>query len=146
MSHGQYPAETLAQARKKRDEAHAMMAEDRDSAVQKKLDNVAAEILAHTTFELTSKERLDNMKDRDLAPTAVAKNTWLLMNLAEPLHKRPISEISPAEVLHLLQSIERSGRREPAVKPQRVERVQSIRASGQHHANDTDIEPPPAKP
>lgn len=114
LSHGQYPAVTLAQARKKRDEAHALLADDRDPGVQKKLDKIAAETLARTTFKLIAEELLDNMKDRDLAPTTVAKNTWLLMNLAEPLHKRPISEISPAEVLHLLQSVERSGRRESA--------------------------------
>ncbi|MDA8586640.1 tyrosine-type recombinase/integrase [Rhodobacteraceae bacterium] len=114
LSHGQYPAVTLAQARKKRDEAHAMLAEDRDPGVQKKLDKIAAETLARTTFKLIAEEHLDNMKDRDLAPTTVTKNAWLLMKLAEPLHKRPISEISPAEVLHLLQSVERSGRRESA--------------------------------
>lgn len=114
LSHGQYPAVTLAKARQKRDEAHTMLAEDRDPGVQKKLDKIAAETLARTTFELIAEEFLGNMKDRDLAPTTVAKNTWLLMNLAEPLHKRPISEISPAEVLHVLQSVERSGRRESA--------------------------------
>jgi integrase len=114
LSHGQYPAVTLAQARKKRDEAQAMLAEDRDPGVQKKLDKIAAETLARTTFKLIAEEHLENMRDRDLAPATVTKNTWLLMKLAEPLHKRPISEISPAEILHLLQSVERSGRRETA--------------------------------
>lgn len=114
LSHGQYPAVTLAQARKKRDEAHAMLAEERDPGVQKKLDKIAAETMARTTFKLIAEECLENMKDRDLAPTTVTKSTWLLMKLAEPLHKRPISEISPAEILHLLQSVERSGRRESA--------------------------------
>ena len=114
LSHGKYPAVTLAQARKKRDEAHALLAEDCDPGVQKKLDKLAAETLARTTFKLIAEEHLSNMKDRDLAPTTVAKNTWLLMTLAEPLHKRPINEISPAEILHVLQSVERTGRRESA--------------------------------
>ena len=91
-----------------------MLAEDRDPGVQKKLDKIAAETLARTTFKLIAEEHLDNMRDRDLAPATVTKNTWLLMKLAEPLHKRPISEISPAEILHLLQAVERSGRRETA--------------------------------
>ncbi len=114
LSHGQYPAVTLAQARQKRDEAHAMLAEDRDPGVQKKLDKIAAETLTRTTFKLIAEEHLDNMRDRNLAPATVTKNEWLLMKLAEPLHKRPVSEITPAEVLHLLQRIERSGRRETA--------------------------------
>ncbi|MEM6481149.1 MAG: Arm DNA-binding domain-containing protein [Pseudomonadota bacterium] len=114
LSHGQYPAVTLAQARLKRDEAHAMLAKDRDPGVQKKLDKIAAETLARTTFKLVAEEHLANMRDRDLAPATVTKNEWLLMKLAEPLHKRPISEVSPAEILHLLQSVERSGRRETA--------------------------------
>ena len=67
LSHGQYPDVTLAQARKKRDEAHAMLAEGRDPGVQKKLDRIAAETLACTTFKLIAEEHLENMKDRDLA-------------------------------------------------------------------------------
>lgn len=90
------------------------MAEDRDPGAQKRLDKVAAETNARTTFKLIAEEHLKNMEDRDLAETTVAKNTWLLMTLAEPLHKRPINEITAAEVLHVLKAVERSGRRETA--------------------------------
>lgn len=114
LSHGPYPEVSLAQAREKRDAAKALLAENRDPGVQKKLDKVVAETQARTTFQLIAEEHLSNMEDRDLAPTTLAKNTWLLMKLAEPLHKRPISEITPAEVLHLLKGVERSGRRETA--------------------------------
>lgn len=116
LSHGQYPAVSLASAREKRDEAKVLLAEGRDPSVQKKLDRIAAETQARTTFKLIAEEQLANMKDRGLAPTTLNKNTWLLMKLAEPLHERPISEISPAEVLHLLQQVERSGRRETAIR------------------------------
>ena len=114
LSHGPYPDVTLAQAREKRDAARALLAEDRDPGVQKKLDKVAAETQARTTFRLIAEEHLKNMEDRDLAPTTLAKNTWLLMKLAEPLHKRPINEITAAEVLHVLKGVEKSGRRETA--------------------------------
>lgn len=114
LSHGQYPAVTLAQARRKRSDAHAMLAEERHPGMQKRLDRIAAETQARTTFKLIAEEHFGKTKDRDLAPATVTKNEWLLMILAEPLHNRPISEISAAEVLHLLQRIERSGRRETA--------------------------------
>jgi integrase len=114
LSHGTYPEVSLAQAREKREAARAVLAEDRDPGVQKQLDKVAAETQARTTFKLIAEEHLQNMGDRDLAPTTLAKNTWLLMKLAEPLHNRPINEITAAEVLHVLKGVEKSGRRETA--------------------------------
>ena len=114
LSHGTYPEVSLAQAREKREAARAVLAQDRDPGVQKKLDKVAAETQARTTFKLIAEEHLQNMEDRDLAPTTLAKNTWLLMKLAEPLHSRPIAEITAAEVLHVLKGVEKSGRRETA--------------------------------
>lgn len=114
LSHGSYPDVSLAQAREKRDTARRLLAEDRDPGVQKKLDKVAAETQARTTFRLVAEEHLQNMRDRNLAPATMANNTWMLMKLAEPLHKRPINEISAAELLHLLKGVERSGRLETA--------------------------------
>lgn len=56
------------------------------------------------------------MKERDLAPTTMKKKRWFLLDLASPLHNRPINEITSAELLYLLKSIEKSGRRETAKK------------------------------
>ena len=44
------------------------------------------------------------------------KKRWFLLDLASPLHNRPINEITSAELLYLLKSIEKSGRRETAKK------------------------------
>ena len=54
------------------------------------------------------------MKERDAAAATVTKTKWLLEDLAGPLARRPIKEITPAEILQLLQKIEKSGRRETA--------------------------------
>jgi RHS repeat-associated protein len=54
------------------------------------------------------------MKASGNAESTLAKNEWLLMDLASPLHRRPIAEIHPAEILQLLKRIEKSGRRETA--------------------------------
>jgi len=52
--------------------------------------------------------------DRELADQTMKKKHWHISTLAEPLHHRPINEITSAEILHLLKGIERSGRRETA--------------------------------
>ena len=50
----------------------------------------------------------------EAAESTLSKNRWLLEDLAAPLAKRPIAEITAAEVLQLLKRIETSGRRETA--------------------------------
>jgi integrase len=116
LSHGQYPDVTLAQARRKREEARTLLADGRDPGVQKKLDRINAETQARTTFKLVAEEYISNSIERGLAPTTMKKKRWFLLDLASPLHNRPISEITPAELLYLLKSIEKSGRRETAKK------------------------------
>ena len=54
------------------------------------------------------------MKQEGAAEGTITKTEWLLKKLAAPLAKRPIADITPAEILHLLQQIEKSGRRETA--------------------------------
>ncbi|MEL6171957.1 MAG: integrase arm-type DNA-binding domain-containing protein, partial [Pseudomonadota bacterium] len=114
LSHGQYPDVTLAQARTKRDEARAVLAKGNDPGVQKKLDQVTAATQARTTYKLIADEYLEVLADRDLAPATMVKNRWLLIKLTEAIHNRPMSEITPAEMLQLLKRVERTGRRETA--------------------------------
>ncbi len=116
LSHGQYPAVGIAAARRKRDEAKKLLAEGIDPTVQKKLDKITASNTANITFKLIAEEYLENMEERNLAPTTMRKKRWHIYDLAEALHKRPIHEITSAELLHLLKGIEKSGRRETAKK------------------------------
>ena len=116
LSHGQYPDVSLAQARKKRDDARTKMAEGGDPAVQKRLDQIQAETLARTAFLLVAEEYLQMACDRELADATIRKKIWHVHTLAEALHQRPIKDISAAEILHLLKKVEHSGRRETAKK------------------------------
>lgn len=116
LSHGIYPDVTLAQARKKRDEARAMVASGDDPAVQKRLDQIEAETQSRTTFLLVAEEYLQMAHDRELADATLRKKVWHVETLAAPLHNRPINEITSAEILHLLKKVEASGRRETAKK------------------------------
>lgn len=116
LSHGPYPDVSLAKARRKRDDARELIADGKDPATQKKLDKIAAEKAARTTFKLVAEEYLDSLELRGLAPATLRKQRWYLLELAKSLHRRPIGEITPAEALYLLKSIEKSGRRETARK------------------------------
>ena len=109
LSRGPYPDVSLAKARRKRDEARELIAEGKDPATQKKLDKIAAEKAARTTFKLVAEEYLESLVERELAPATIRKQRWYLLDLAKPLHRRPIGEITPSEALYLLKSIEKSG-------------------------------------
>lgn len=116
LSHGVYPDVSLQQAREKREKARAILAKGTDPSVQKKLDQIAAATQARTTFKLVAEEYIETLEERELAPATMTKKRWFLLKLAAPIHNRPISEITSAELLHLLKGIERSGRRETAKK------------------------------
>lgn len=111
---GSFPATSLADARGKRDEARKLLEAGRDPAAQKMLDRIAAAAAAQNTFSLIADEFLANMIANGASAATIAKNTWLLKDIAAPIANRPIAEITPAEILDLLKRVEKSGRRETA--------------------------------
>ena len=117
LSFGPYPVTTLADARRKRDEAKRLLANGADPSVQKRQDKIAAGVAARNTFGAVAAEVLANKEANDAANSTLDKNRWLLENLAAPLADRPIAEITAAEILDLLKRIEKSGRRETARRP-----------------------------
>lgn len=114
LSLGVFPSVTLAQARAKRDEARQTLAGGLDPAQKRKEEKRAAVISAANTFEALAGEYIGKIRDEGAAPSTVKKNSWLLLDLASPLAKRPIAEILPAEILDLCKRYEGLGRRETA--------------------------------
>lgn len=115
LSHGGYPSVSLAEARRLRDEAKKLLASGVDPGANKKAARLTAVISATNTFGGIAEEYLQRIEDEGSAASTVAKNRWLLIDLAGPdLGTRPIADITPAEILAVLQRIERSGRRETA--------------------------------
>ena len=112
LSFGSFPAVTLAEARGKRDDARKNVAAGIDPSQQKKLERVAVTTAAQDTFKVIAAELLQKAEDEGAAEATMAKNRWLLEDLAAPLATRPITQIKPVEVLNLLRRIERTGRRE----------------------------------
>lgn len=115
LSFGPYPTVSLADARQKREEAKKLLLDGQDPSTVRKLDKVNAEIAKGNTFGLLAAEYVARLEARESAPSTIAKNKWLLETLAGPaLGGRPIGDITPVEVLAVLQRVERSGRRESA--------------------------------
>lgn len=114
LSFGSFPAVTLAEARGKRDDARKNVAAGIDPSQQKKMERIAVTTAAQDTFKVIAGELLQKAEDEGAAAATMAKNRWLLEDLAAPLATRPITHIKAVEVLHLLRRIEKTGRRETA--------------------------------
>ncbi|MDF3217025.1 DUF4102 domain-containing protein [Mesorhizobium sp. M7A.F.Ca.CA.001.09.2.1] len=114
LSFGKYPLVSLLDARGKRDDAKRSLIAGINPSTKRKEEKIAAITEARTTFGLIAEEYVTRMEERDAAAATTTKTKWLLKDLASPLAKRPIKEITAAEILQLLQKIERSGRRETA--------------------------------
>ena len=111
---GSFPAVSLAAARDRRDEAKKLIAAGTDPSDKRKLDKLAEATANRNTFGALVAEYISRLEENGSAKSTIDKNRWLLEDLAASLAKRPISAITPAEILLLLQRIEKTGRRETA--------------------------------
>ena len=114
ISFGAFPEISLAAARSKCLEARKLLADGKDPSQQRKLDKLTAATAANNTFGAIAQERIKTLEESGAAEATLIKNRWLLLDLAAPLTDRPISEITPAEILVILKRLETSGRRETA--------------------------------
>ena len=83
LSIGQYPVVSLADARRKRDDAKMLLAEGKDPSIQKQLDRIDAHVKARMTFKEIADEYYDNLVDRGLAPATLRKKRWQIEDLAK---------------------------------------------------------------
>jgi integrase len=114
MTLGSFPTVPLAEARRKRDDAKKLLAAGISPAQKKKEERLAATAAVQNTFGVIAAEYIANLEANKVAESTLAKNRWLLEQLAAPLARRPIAEITSAELLEILKRIEKSGRRESA--------------------------------
>ncbi len=113
LSLGAYPDVSLAEARKRRDEARKMLAEGRNPSAEKKRAALAASIGAGNTFKAVAEAFIAKREREGSAAATVAKARWHLDKLNK-LHTRPIAEIEAFELLGVLQAMERRGNLEAA--------------------------------
>lgn len=103
---GAYPEITLAEARKKRDEARALLVSGVDPGQQRKLDKITKAISDAATFGAVAEEYLTKKEREGLAASTLKRLRSQLRYVNADLGKRPIADITAPEVLAPLQKID----------------------------------------
>lgn len=114
LSHGAYPTTSLADARKRRDNAKKLLLEGVDPGAQAKLKKIAALADADNSFNALADEYIAKAWREGLAAVTLKKKEWLI-GLARPdIGNRPIAQITAAEILVPLRKVEAEGNYETA--------------------------------
>jgi integrase len=114
LAFGGYPAVSLADARSLRDGAKKLLAVSVDPAVHINAEKAAKRAAGADTFCSIAAELLIKAGREGRADATLKKKRWLLDLAAADLGKRPIADISAAEVLVPLRKVEGAGNYETA--------------------------------
>ena len=114
LSFGSYPDVSLAKAREKRSTARESLADGLDPSEVQKAEVREAKAKSEETFKAIADEWLQRLEIEGRAPKTLQKMRWLL-DFAHPLiGRRPISDLTAAELLDVLRKVEVRGRYETA--------------------------------
>jgi integrase len=114
---GAYPQTSLSDARKRREEARALIAQGKDPSREKQRDKARSRIQATDTFtaisnEYCAKRRRDG--EKGWSPATAIRSEYLLSLLSSSIGRMPIADIEPADVLAAVRKIEGKGNLESA--------------------------------
>lgn len=115
LSLGRYPEVGLAAARGKRNDALGVLAAGRDPSEEKQRlerERVAASAV---TFEVIVEELIEKKQREGKASATIAGMRKRIAH-AKSLMQRPISDITPVEILTVLRTVEKQGFHETAHK------------------------------
>ena len=110
FSIGEYPAVSIAEARKARDEVRRLVRDGRDPVEERRAQRAGRVVDAKSTFGAVAQDFLDKKKAENKAPRTLEKMEWLLRLVASDLNRRPIREITPPVILAALRPVEARGR------------------------------------
>jgi integrase len=117
LAFGAYPEVSLAEARKRRDNARATLAAGIDPGLERKREKATAKISAATTFSAVATEYIDSkMTGEGRAPATLLKARWFLDLLAPAIGQMPIADVDPQMLLAALKKLEAKGNLETAKK------------------------------
>tara|TARA_R100001369_G_scaffold64130_2_gene91220 strand:+ start:17435 stop:18556 length:1122 start_codon:yes stop_codon:yes gene_type:complete len=112
---GVYPAIGLADARAARDEARKLLAQGLDPSTTKRVTKELGKAAAGNTFKAVATEWLEHIHRHKVVPDHYERNKSRLTRDAFPsLGHRPITAITPPELLQCLRKIEKRGHLETA--------------------------------
>jgi integrase len=113
---GRYPDISLKKARERRDEARQLLAEGIDPCNAKRQAEIEAKISQATTFKEVAEEFIGRLEIEGKSEPTLIKARWFVRLLHHDIAHRPISQITPQEMLVALRKIEARGHRETAVR------------------------------
>lgn len=113
---GSYPEITLAEARKKRDEARALLVSGVDPGQQRKLAKITKALSNEATFDAVAEEYLEKKMREGTAASTVRHLRSQFGHVSSVFGNRPIAEITVSEVLAPLKKIDARGTHETATR------------------------------
>ena len=111
---GSYPEVSLKQARERREEARALLADGIDPSEQRKADNAAKAEGAANTFAAVAEELLAQRAAKLAGGTAVRERRILDKYLIPYIGSRPVADVTAPELLAALRKLEAKGTIETA--------------------------------
>jgi integrase len=114
LSCGAYPAVSLVQARTRRDDARALLADGTDPGQAKQEQKALKRDANARTFAKLADALLAKMEKEGKAENTLSKTKWLLRLAKADFGKMPIGEITPPVVLKCLRKVEAKGNYETA--------------------------------
>ncbi|UZD69301.1 tyrosine-type recombinase/integrase [Brucella sp. JSBI001] len=114
LAFGAYPSVSLADARRRREDAKTLLATGTDPSEQVKADRRRQRVSSANTFDAIADELLEKFEREGRAETTMIKKRWLLDLIRPAIGSRPIAEITAAEVLEPLRAVEAEGNYETA--------------------------------
>ena len=114
---GPYPEISLAEARRRRDDARTLIVTGKDPSREKQRDKVRSRAQAESTFAALTKEYCAKRKrdgDKAWAATTATRSAYLLSLLDSSIGRVAIVEIKPPDVLAAVRKIEDKGKLESA--------------------------------
>ena len=114
LTFGKYPIVSLAEARRKRDEAKKLIANGIDPTERVRIEKIARKIASGNTFNAVADDLLAKAKRDGKAAATMTKKRWLLDMARSHFGNRPIAEITAIEILAPLRKVEAAGNYETA--------------------------------
>lgn len=111
---GTYPEISLADARKRRDEAREVLANGKDPSREKQQAKRRAKAAAADTFGEIANEYIAKRRREGLSETTADKSEYYVKRLGPAISRLPVSEITPSDLFAELRRIEVLGNFETA--------------------------------
>ncbi|MEL6693190.1 MAG: Arm DNA-binding domain-containing protein, partial [Pseudomonadota bacterium] len=114
LAFGRYPEVSLAQARKKRDDAKRLLAKGIDPGLEIKKLKLRRKAETTHTFEALARELLNKRAKEGLSDVTLRKKEWLLEMATKSFGSYPIIDVKTADILSVIREIEDRGNYETA--------------------------------